>query len=153
LPQLDAHSLGMDFESFLAPPAKPTAEVDPVRSVNPAYGVSMPEAPGTATMRPATTVHAVEATHALPPDFDLSDISLDLDPIPEPELNGAGARSGQVQHEGSANAAEFATKLDLALAYEEIGDKEGARELLNEVAKGGHPELSEKARGLLQKLA
>ncbi|MDB5825718.1 MAG: fimV [Herminiimonas sp.] len=153
LPQLDAHSLGMDFESFLAPPAKATAEVDPVRSLNPAYGVSMPEAPATAALRPVNTVHGIEATHALPPDFDLSDISLDLDPIPEPELDGAGAGSGPVHHEGSANAAEFATKLDLALAYEEIGDKEGARELLNEVAKGGHPELSEKARGLLQKLA
>ncbi|MDB5856038.1 MAG: fimV [Herminiimonas sp.] len=155
LPQLDAHSLGMDFESFLAPPPKPTAEVDPVRSLNPAYGVSMPEAPAPATLRPVNTVHGIEATHALPPDFDLSDISLDLDPIPEPELDGAGAGagSGPAHHEGSANAAEFATKLDLALAYEEIGDKEGARELLNEVAKGGHPELSEKARGLLQKLA
>jgi pilus assembly protein FimV len=46
----------------------------------------------------------------------------------------------------------MATKLDLASAYQEIGDREGARELLEEVIKGGDSEQSEKARALLQKL-
>jgi len=56
-----------------------------------------------------------------------------------------------VDHEYSNNA-EMATKLDLAVAYQEIGDKEGARELLDEVIKGGIPEYAEKAKGLLVKL-
>jgi pilus assembly protein FimV len=56
-----------------------------------------------------------------------------------------------VDHEYSNNA-EMATKLDLAVAYQEIGDKEGARELLDEVMKGGIPEFAEKAKGLLAKL-
>ena len=56
-----------------------------------------------------------------------------------------------VDHEYSNNA-EMATKLDLAVAYQEIGDKEGARELLDEVIKGGIAEYSEKAKGLLAKL-
>ena len=56
-----------------------------------------------------------------------------------------------VDHEYSNNA-EMATKLDLAVAYQEIGDKEGARELLDEVIKGGIPEYAEKAKGLLAKL-
>ena len=47
----------------------------------------------------------------------------------------------------------MATKLDLASAYQEIGDREGARELLEEVIRGGDNEQSEKARGLLEKLA
>jgi pilus assembly protein FimV len=47
----------------------------------------------------------------------------------------------------------MATKLDLAIAYQEIGDKEGARELLDEVLKGGNAEQSEKARSLLHELA
>ncbi len=51
-----------------------------------------------------------------------------------------------------SNSAEMATKLDLAAAYQEIGDKEGARELLDEVIKGGTPEQSEKAHSLLVKL-
>ena len=33
---------------------------------------------------------------------------------------------------------EMETKLDLAIAYQEIGDKEGARELLDEVIRGGN---------------
>jgi pilus assembly protein FimV len=51
-----------------------------------------------------------------------------------------------------SNNAEMATKLDLAAAYHEIGDKEGARELLDEVIKGGTPEQLEKAHSLLAKL-
>ena len=45
------------------------------------------------------------------------------------------------------------TKLDLALACQEIGDKDGARELLSEVAGGHHPELALKAKSLLRQLA
>lgn len=48
--------------------------------------------------------------------------------------------------------AEMATKLDLAVAYREIGDKEGARELLDEVIKGGSNEQVEKARKMLEQL-
>ena len=48
--------------------------------------------------------------------------------------------------------AEMATKLDLAVAYKEIGDKEGARELLDEVIKGGSNEQIEKARKMLEQL-
>src|SRR5690606_24289176 len=59
---------------------------------------------------------------------DLSSIGLDLSPE---NLSGPGAG-------GDANRwQEMATKLDLASAYEEIGDKEGARELLEEVVRGG----------------
>jgi pilus assembly protein FimV len=49
--------------------------------------------------------------------------------------------------------AEMATKLDLAVAYKEIGDKEGARELLDEVIKGGSSEQIEKARKMLEQLS
>jgi pilus assembly protein FimV len=55
--------------------------------------------------------------------------------------------------EDYSSNAEMATKLDLAVAYQEIGDKEGARELLDEVVKGGSPEQSDKARSLLAKIA
>ncbi|HYD82184.1 MAG TPA: FimV/HubP family polar landmark protein [Paucimonas sp.] len=88
-------------------------------------------------------------------EFDLSGITL--------ELQTEEGRSGLVQEayavhdtgdaEDYSNNAEMATKLDLAVAYQEIGDKEGARELLDEVIKGGTPEQSEKARTLLAKLA
>ena len=46
----------------------------------------------------------------------------------------------------------MATKLDLAVAYHEIGDKEGARELLDEVVKGGTNDQIEKAKVMLAQL-
>ncbi len=47
---------------------------------------------------------------------------------------------------------EVATKLDLAKAYEEMGDKNGARELLDEVLKAGDAAQQEEATRLLAKL-
>lgn len=81
-------------------------------------------------------------TESGPMDFDLSDISLELDAEPADMGLDDGAAAG-----------EMATKLDLAIAYQEIGDKEGARELLDEVVKGGTPEQTEKAKSLLLELA
>ncbi|MBC7502738.1 MAG: LysM peptidoglycan-binding domain-containing protein [Herminiimonas sp.] len=90
-------------------------------------------------------------------DFDLSDITLELDPAVE-HAHRAEAGVPVLDHvddvveETYSNAAEMSTKLDLALAYQEIGDKEGARELLDEVVKGGTSDQADRARGLLSKL-
>lgn len=48
------------------------------------------------------------------------------------------------------NASPMETKLELALAYQEIGEKDGARELLYEVIKDGAPDQSEKAKSMLK---
>ena len=48
----------------------------------------------------------------------------------------------------SAAHMEMETKLDLAIAYQEIGDKEGARELLEEVIRGGNPEQAARANSM-----
>jgi pilus assembly protein FimV len=47
---------------------------------------------------------------------------------------------------------EVATKLDLAKAYEEMGDKDGARELLNEVMKEGDPAQQQQAKQMIDAL-
>jgi pilus assembly protein FimV len=52
----------------------------------------------------------------------------------------------------SAVHMEMETKLDLAIAYQEIGDKEGARELLEEVIKGGSSEQVTKANAMRTQL-
>jgi pilus assembly protein FimV len=46
----------------------------------------------------------------------------------------------------------MATKLDLALAYSDIGDKDGARELLEEVVRNGDQVQSDRARQLITDL-
>ncbi len=100
-----------------------------------------------------------EASGALPADlstlspaplpFDLSSINLDLGTPATPATSLPSLAEPEV---GSGNA-EMATKLDLALAYQEIGDAEGARELLEEVARGGTAVQVEKARSLMLKMA
>jgi pilus assembly protein FimV len=74
---------------------------------------------------------------------DLSTISLDL---------GGTESAGTSAGGGDAKWQEVATKLDLAKAYEEMGDKDGARELLNEVAKEGDAEQQAQAQQMLASL-
>ncbi len=75
--------------------------------------------------------------------LDLASISLDLG------APGGGNGSG-----GGPDARwqEVATKLDLAKAYEEMGDKDGARELLKEVVKEGDAAQQQQAQSMLQTL-
>ena len=75
--------------------------------------------------------------------MDLADISLDLG------TPGGGNGSGGVP---DARWQEVATKLDLAKAYEEMGDKDGARELLKEVVKEGDAAQQQQAQTMLQAL-
>jgi pilus assembly protein FimV len=81
--------------------------------------------------------------HKSPP-MDLSTISLDLGSAGEPTT---GPTSSDPKWQ------EVATKLDLAKAYQEMGDKDGARELLNEVMKDGDAAQKGQAQQLLTKLA
>lgn len=86
------------------------------------------------------------AKSAPAPSFDMASIDLDL-----PGNDTAAATLPDVG--GSASHTEMETKLDLAIAYQEIGDKEGARELLDEVIKGGSGEQVSKANEMRAKLA
>ena len=89
------------------------------------------------------------------PQFDMSSIDLDL---PSSDASGNtlpdfGDTLVQSPADLSAMHMEMETKLDLAIAYQEIGDKEGARELLDEVIKGGSDEQVGKANEMRTKLA
>ena len=86
-----------------------------------------------------------EAAPAAEPKLDLSEISLDL---------GTPADATVVAPKASSDPKwqEVATKLDLAKAYEEMGDKDGARELLKEVMKDGDAAQRGSAEQLLAKL-
>lgn len=56
-------------------------------------------------------------------------------------------------HVDNDDSSVMATKLHLAIAYQDIGEKDGARLLLEEVVRGGSPDQSEKARLMLAILA
>ncbi|PUA20700.1 pilus assembly protein FimV [Glaciimonas sp. PCH181] len=97
------------------------------------------------------TIEHVTAPVALasPLEFDLSGMDLDLGDIVEKYVptKDVASKANVVSN------AEMATKLDLAVAYQEIGDNEGARELLEEVLKGGDVAQVSTAKILLQNLA
>jgi pilus assembly protein FimV len=137
LPDLD---LGDDL------PAKPA---DKVRSNDfsdglEEFNIDLPALEGISKIAPSDNGGGHAVAEKIGADLDLSAIGLDLEPASAPASTSAP---------DGVRWQEMATKLDLASAYEEIGDKEGARELLDEVVKGGDGDQQQKARAMLAKIA
>lgn len=115
----------------------------------------------------AAAEHAEKEAAAALPDINLD---LDVEPaVPEPVVAAAAAdvdlafdlaeeapvagESEVVEAPSETDNPEVATKLELAQAYEEMGDLEGARELLNEVLNEGSAAQREQARAKLEQLS
>ncbi|MBK7135496.1 MAG: FimV family protein [Rhodocyclales bacterium] len=123
---------GLHFDLDLGAPVPSAAEVVDMEktiaggnALDFDFNIGAPTAP-----RPAPKAEA---------EIDLGSISLDL-----------GKPSAAAE---PAAGDEVSTKLELAKAYDEMGDREGARELLNEVVKEGNAEQQAKAQGMLAKLS
>lgn len=80
-----------------------------------------------------------------PAERDLGDISLNLDGMLLVHQPTELADRNTHWH-------EIITKLDLARAYREMGDKEAARQVLQEVAREGDPQQQESAAAILVNL-
>ena len=76
-------------------------------------------------------------------DIDLGGISLDL---------GESAASASAANVKDAHWHDVATKLDLAKAYQEMGDNAGAREILEEVLAEGDDQQRAAAEAIMQQL-
>ena len=104
---------------------------------------------------PAPAAVAQTAEEPMMPELDLSGIDLNLEK-PAPRMDNLG---GQPLEEATTLVGdntvweEASTKLDLARAYLEMGDKEGAREILQEVVAEGGLEQQENAKKLLATLS
>jgi len=80
-----------------------------------------------------------------PMDIGLGEISLNLGGVAAGENEGtAGVKDEHWQ--------EVATKLDLAKAYQEMGDAAGAREILDEVLRDGDEQQRDSAQAMLAQL-
>jgi pilus assembly protein FimV len=90
------------------------------------------QAPASAAPRLVTAPPSVTLASSTRSPMDLSSLSLDLGTT-APSAVGAAVP----EQEGDTAWHSVATKLDLARAYLEIGDKEGAREILQEVMHEG----------------
>lgn len=87
----------------------------------------------------------IPAAEPGPAPLDLGDISLELDAGPTAEAAEPAAGD-------AADNPEVVTKLELAAAYAEMGDKDGARELLQEALAEGSPAQQTVARAKLDSL-
>jgi len=81
-------------------------------------------------------------------DIGLSEISLDLG-----DINTTAAEASPAAETKDEHWQEVATKLDLAKAYQEMGDQAGAREILEEVVRDGDATQRETAETLLQQMS
>ena len=146
---LDAMDFGLDETPRAESPASiPTAALDE-------HLFDIPATPAPADAPFAEPDRIVLEPAA--PRFDIGGFDLDLpadgslplpevQPLSEPQFETPAAPAEPAAL--SAAHMEMETKLDLAIAYQEIGDKEGARELLEEVIRGGNPEQAARANSM-----
>lgn len=96
------------------------------------------EAAAAAAPAPEATVIMAPADSAIDFGSESSNVPLDLPP--------------EQPADGDSRWQEVATKLDLAKAYEEMGDVEGAKELLQEVLAEGDATQQEQARAIIGRI-
>lgn len=132
VPQKDTEDLIFDIAG-----SKPDipATTRPTADEMPAFTLDIPE----------SSKPAAETGPDLPPDVGLADISLNL---------GGETADGLAAALGSKDERwqEVATKLDLAKAYQEMGDAAGAREILEEVLRDGDEQQRVGAQSMLDQL-
>ena len=130
--------LGADSPTIAAPPteisAATSAAADDLKFD---FDLPVPEAPASGQTSDMDKTIATQA-------FDLGTISLDLN-------SDAGA-SISAQPGKDAQWYDVQTKFDLAKAYQEMGDKEGAQEILREVIREGDTQQKAEAEALLSTL-
>lgn len=94
---------------------------------------------------PTTAKTDAPAKPDVPADIGFGDISLNLDSL---KLPTSGVASGAKDERWQ----EVATKLDLAKAYQEMGDDAGAKEILEEVLRDGDEQQRSSANAMLQNI-
>jgi pilus assembly protein FimV len=166
-----------DLQSLPGQPATPPAfdlgamNFDlPETPVTPPVGLTKPSAPDLSFVQDDLPTLTPSPERTAPPTFDMSNIDLELPgsattPAAGPDdtfgvgypFDEPATAAQEIDNSGnsvmSSALMEMETKLDLAIAYQEIGDKEGARELLDEVIKGGNSEQVTKANAMRAQLA
>jgi pilus assembly protein FimV len=76
-------------------------------------------------------------------EFDMEDLDMDSEAAQAAEPEGDGEL---------ADLDEVSTKLDLARAYIDMGDPDGAKSILDEVMEEGNGEQQDEARGIMEQM-
>lgn len=130
---------GLDFDLAIDVPAPVAAPVEEASSFDfDLSALSLDEPSNLSTQKvSAVPPQPVKTVGTPPKSLSMSELSLDLD---------APAASG------GADSGAASTKLELAKAYVEIGDSDGAKDILNEVVREGSPAQQAEAKKLLASL-
>jgi pilus assembly protein FimV len=134
---------GLDFDLALDTPSAPKVDIPsasaPAADAGGGFDFDL-SALSLDEPAPVTDVTQKVSPVAPPPApaLDLSDLSLDLDSPGDPAPPSGGGDPSAV-----------ATKLELAKAYIEIGDTDGAKEILNEVSREGNAAQQQEAKSIL----
>jgi pilus assembly protein FimV len=157
-PLFDLDSMDFGLASDEIRPAQPEA-VAPAPALSledELFGLSdLPAAEPAPVETAEYAPHDMLEPRKLEADFDFGGFDLDLPGEHAQPLAEGDTLTAPVAAPAEISGAhmEMETKLDLAIAYQEIGDKEGARELLEEVIKGGNSEQVSKANAMRAQLA
>jgi pilus assembly protein FimV len=135
---MPSFELSLDTEGEQAP--TPAPETAPAAEATPSAGDTGADLG--LSIEPETGAAPAPAEAAPPGAPDLSGISLDL------SVTDSGGGGGG----GDTRLQEVATKLHLAKSFEEIGDHDAARELLEEVVKEGDAAQQAQAQQMLASL-
>jgi pilus assembly protein FimV len=154
-PTAPAASEGLDFPLSAEAPSAPAPEPSPVaapvadgNAIEFSFDLGSPEPAAPAPEVAASPLPEMSLDIPAPapasaaPALDLGGLSLELDTPSAPAAPAADV----------ADNPEVSTKLELAAAYEEMGDRDGARELYQEAVSEGSPAQQEAARAKLAAL-
>lgn len=108
------------------------------------FDLGSPETAAPAPLPKMSIELAAPAVEPAPAALDLGGISLELEAPTSSDTESAAA--------GMPDNPEVVTKIELAMAYEEMGDKDGARELFEEALAEGSPAQQKVARAKLDSL-
>jgi pilus assembly protein FimV len=144
MPALDLSAISLELGESEVAPAETPADQVPAEE-------TLPEIELPAIETPAIETPAIET-----PAFEVP--AIETPAVETPAVETPAAEEPVIESPAAEVPAavlddpEVATKLELAQAYEEMGDKEGARELLYEVLNEGSPAQQEAARVKLAQL-
>jgi pilus assembly protein FimV len=144
--------LDLAYTEALTPRPLDTTQPLPAKPAK-AGGLDLPELPGAAAV--AAAARSGSDSKSMP--FDLSGISLDLGKPKsnkgnEPALDFGNLGADSTQQPPLESTDPLTRKLELAEEFRQIGDKEGARDLLEEVLAKASGPLKARAQSLLDGL-
>jgi pilus assembly protein FimV len=144
--EVPAQPLMPDF-NLDVPPAGPAADAPAPAAAGDNsidFSLELPKLDQTQETKAAGASETRDGSSGLDFKLDIPDINLDLD--------GGKPTGAAAGGDKDAHWYDVQTKFDLAKAYQEMGDKDGAREILREVIKEGDVQQQAEAQGLLDKL-